>query len=327
MYNNKNFLRNEQHFFDDFEFVNGQVLENARVSYGFIGTPKYDEDGNITNAILFCHNFQGDYSTITDFGPLTGENKVFNKDDYFFISITSLGFHGSVCPSDSGLKRDFPEYSIDDLVNFQRRLLREKFPNIKKLKGIFGYSLGGYIALSWAINFPDEMDFIIHMKSSYKVQGYKYVYAKLSNEIIESSQQYESELYDKSSSKDLILVSQIHYLMNFSIDHICKMSNDDIDFSIENLMEEILFYDIFDIKACNDFILTVNLEEDLDKIKCKTLIIGVNNTNYYVPEYDSIPIHEAIKHSEYILLDVDKPNDLDYLNKIEVDIKRFVDSV
>ena len=105
------------------------------------------------------------------------------------------------------------------------------------------------------------------------------------------------------------------------------MSNDDIDFSIENLMEEILFYDIFDIKACNDFILTVNLEEDLDKIKCKTLIIGVNNTNYYVPEYDSIPIHEAIKHSEYILLDVDKPNDLDYLNKIEVDIKRFVDSV
>lgn len=327
MYNNKNFLRNEQHFFDDFEFVNGQVLENARVSYGFIGTPKYDEDGNITNAILFCHNFQGDYSTITDFGPLTGENKVFNKDDYFFISITSLGFHGSVCPSESGLKRDFPEYSIDDLVNFQRRLLREKFPNIKKLKGIFGYSLGGYIALSWAINFPDEMDFIIHMKSSYKVQGYKYVYAKLSNEIIESSQQYVSELYDKSSSKDLILVSQIHYLMNFSIDHICKMSNDDIDFSIENLMEEILFYDIFDIKACNDFILTVNLEEDLDKIKCKTLIIGVNNTNYYVPEYDSIPIHEAIKHSEYILLDVDKPNDLDYLNKIEVDIKRFVDSV
>lgn len=327
MYNNKNFLRNEQHFFDDFEFVNGQVLENARVSYGFIGTPKYDEDGNITNAILFCHNFQGDYSTITDFGPLTGENKVFNKDDYFFISITSLGFHGSVCPSDSGLKRDFPEYSIDDLVNFQRRLLREKFPNIKKLKGIFGYSLGGYIALSWAINFPDEMDFIIHMKSSYKVQGYKYVYAKLSNEIIESSQQYVSELYDKSSSKDLILVSQIHYLMNFSIDHICKMSNDDFDFSIENLMEEILFYDIFDIKACNDFILTVNLEEDLDKIKCKTLIIGVNNTNYYVPGYDSIPIHEAIKHSEYILLDVDKPNDLDYLNKIEVDIKRFMDSV
>ena len=327
MYNNKNFLRNEQHFFDDFEFVNGQVLENARVSYGFIGTPKYDEDGNITNAILFCHNFHGDYSTITDFGPLTGENKVFNKDDYFFISITSLGFHGSVCPSESELKRDFPGYSIDDLVNFQRRLLREKFPNIKKLKGIFGYSLGGYIALSWAINFPDEMDFIIHMKSSYKVQGYKYVYAKLSNEIIESSQQYVSELYDKSSSKDLILVSQIHYLMNFSSNHICKMSNDDIDFSIENLMEEILFYDIFDIKACNDFILTVNLEEDLDKIKCKTLIIGVNNTNYYVPEYDSIPIHEAIKHSEYILLDVDKPNDLDYLNKIEVDIKRFVDSV
>lgn len=328
MYDNKYFLRSERHFFDEFEFVNGQVLENAKVDYGSVGTPKYDEDGNITNAILFCHNFSGDYSSISDLFNVNSDNKIFNKDDYFFISITSLGFPGSSCPSESGLKRDFPHYCAEDLVNFQRRLLKEKFPNIKKLKGIIGYSLGGYTALSWAINFPDEMDFIIHVKGSYKIQGFQYIYAKLSNEIIESSSQYESDLYDESSSKDLIFVSQLHYLMNFSKEHVCSMSNDEIDFSIESFMNESLFYDIFDLKACNDFLLSLNLEDDLDKIMCKVLIIAVNNTNYYVPEYDSLPIHKAIKHSEYVLWDVeDNPIEREYAYKIDDDIKRFLDSV
>lgn len=322
------FLRSEQHFFDEFEFKNGDIIENAKVEYGYVGTPKYDDEGNITNAILFCHNFQGDYSTISDFSHLIGSDGIFDKENYFFISITSLGIPESCAPSTSGLKRDFPDYEIEDLVNFQRRLLKEKFPEIKKLYGIIGYSLGGYIALGWSIQYPDEMDFIIHFKSSFKVQGFKYVYAVISNRIIESSKQYETDLYDESMSQALILVSQLHYLMSFSKKHICSMPIDEINASMENFTDRVLFYDIFDIKKCNDFMINTNLENDFDKIKCKVLVIGVNNNNYAIPEFDSIPIHEAIENSEYILLDVkDKPNELEYLYKIEDDIKKFLDSV
>lgn len=322
------FLRSEQHFLDKFEFKSGEIIENAKVEYGYVGTPKYDDDGNITNAILFCHNFQGDYSTISDFRHLTESKGIFDKKNYFFISITSLGFPESCAPSTTGLKRDFPDYEIEDLVNFQKRLLEEKFPNIKKLYGIIGYSLGGYVALGWAVFYPDDMDFIIHFKSSYKVQGFKYIYASLSNQIIESSQQYETDIYDESMSQALILVSQLHYIMSFSKKHISSMSIDEINFSMETFTDRVLFYDIFDIKKCNDFMMETNLENDLDKIKCKVLIIGVNNNHYSIPEVDSIPIHKAVKNSEYVLLDVlDKPNDLDYIYKIEDDIKKFLDSI
>jgi homoserine O-acetyltransferase len=270
----------------------------------------------------------GNYSTISDFGELVSEDKSFNDDDYFFISITSLGFPGSCSPSTSGLNHDFPNYEIEDLVNFQRQLLKEKFPNVKKLQGIVGYSFGGFIALGWSIFYPDDMDFVIHFNSSFKAQGNKYIFAKLANQIIEDSGQYFSDIYNESISNVLILVSQLHYILSFSNDYINSLSIEEINFSIENFADEILFFDIHDIKVCNDFLLSFNLENLLDRIKCKLLVIGVGNNNYYIPEYDSIPLHELVEGSEYLFLDTEyNPNELEYLYKIEKDIKNFVDSV
>ena len=324
----KYFLKNEQHFFEEFKFKNGFVIKNAKVDYGFVGTPKYDDEGNIVNAVLFCHNFMGNYSTISDFGELVSEDKSFNDDDYFFISITSLGFPGSCSPSTSGLNHDFPNYEIEDLVNFQRQLLKEKFPNGKKLQGIVGYSFGGFIALGWSIFYPDDIDFVIHFNSSFKAQGNKYIFAKLANQIIEDSGQYFSDIYNESISNVLILVSQLHYILSFSNDYINSLSIEEINFSIENFVDDILFLDIHDIKVCNDFLLSFNLENLLDRIKCKLLVIGVGNNNYYIPEYDSIPLHELVEGSEYLFLDTEyNPNELEYLYKIEKDIKNFVDSV
>ena len=271
MYNERYFLKHEQHFFDQFEFENGFIMENVKVDYGVFGTPKYDDEGNIINAILFCHNFEG----------------------------------------------------------FQRRLIREKFSNIKKLKGIIGYSVGGYIALGWSIYYPDDMDFIILLNSSFKSQGHRYVFANLANRIIEQSSQYSLDLYDESISRLLISISQIHYILSFSKDYLNNLSILDIDLSIEGFAEDILFIDIYDIKFCNDFILSYNLEDDLDKIKCNVCIIAGDSTNYYVAKYDSIPIHEAVEGSTYLPLDIDDDdlNILNHIYKVEPNLKEFIDSI
>lgn len=328
MYEEKYFLKNEQHFFDQFEFKNGYIIENAKVDYGFFGTPKYDDEGNIINAVLFCHNFEGNYSKISDFNALTDRDKVFDKDEYFFISITSLGFPESCSPSTSGLNHNFPNYEIEDLVEFQRRLLKEKFPNIKKLNGIFGFSIGGFIALAWSIYYPDDMDYIILLNSSFKSQGHRYVFACLANRIIGQSSQYALDIYDESIAKVLIFISQIHYLMSFSKDYLNNLPIFDIDLSIDAFAEEILFIDVYDIKFCNDFIMSYNLEDELDKIKCKLLIIAADYTNYYVSKYDSVPLHEAVEGSKYLSIDMGDDLDItDHLYKVERDIKDFVDSI
>ena len=218
MFDEKYFLKNNQYFLEEFQFKNGFVLENAKVDYGIVGTPKYDDDGNIINAILFCHHFGGNYSTISNINHATEEIMVL-KEEYFFISVTSLGMPESCSPSTSGLNNNFPDYEIEDLVNFQRQFLNEKFPNIKKLKAIVGYSLGGFIALGWSIFYPDEMDCIIQLDSSFKSQGYKYVYANLANRIIDQSSEYLDDMYNESISKMLIFISQIRYLMSFPMDY------------------------------------------------------------------------------------------------------------
>lgn len=204
----------------------------------------------------------------------------------------------------------------------------EKFPNIKKLNGIIGYSLGGFIALGWSIYYPDDMDFVIILNSSFKSQGCRYAFANLANRIIEDSSQYFSNIYDESISKTLIMISQLHYLMSFSIDYLNTLSPEEIDFSIDNFAENMLFVDIYDIKFNNDFLMSFNLEEDLDKIKCKLLVIAGDNTNYYVSKYDSVPICEAVEGSKYLQLDVyDHSNIVDYLYKIEDDVKEFINSL
>ena len=322
------YLKNEHHIFDEFEFKNGRVLNNVHVDYGVMGTPKYDEEGNIVNAIMFCHTFEGDYSSLSDIHLLIDENKVLSKEEYFFISITSLGFPESCSPSTTGLKDLFPEYEIEDLINFKRQLIKEKFQNIKRFHGIIGIAFGGYEALGWSVFYPDEMDFVIHFASSFKNDGYKYIYAKLANDIIESSPQYFSEVYDESISKVLISLSQLHYLVTFSMNYFNKMSIDEIDLTMDSFADRGLFYDIYDIKIRNDFLKTYNLENYLDRIKSKALIVSVDNNNYYTPEYDSIPLHNAVENSELIFLDMgDEPNELEHLYKIEEDIKRFLSDV
>ncbi|WP_407432387.1 alpha/beta fold hydrolase [Methanobrevibacter sp.] len=326
MFEEKYFLKNNQYFLEEFQFKNGFIIENAKVDYGIVGTPKYDDEGNIINAILFCHNFNGNYSTLSSVNQASEEIFVL-KDEYFFISITSLGIPESCCPSTSGLNNNFPDYEIEDLVNFQRQFISEKFPNIKKLKAIIGYSFGGFIALGWSIFYPDEMDCIIQLDSSFKSQGYKYIYASLANRIIDQSSEHLDDMYNESISKMLILISQIRYLMSFPRDYLNSVSNEEIDLSIDTFAEEILFLDIYDMKFLNNFLMSFNLESELDRIKCKVLIISLNRTNYYVPEFDAIPLHEMVEGSEYLSFDLSFASDTENIHNIVVVIKKFVDSV
>lgn len=328
MIDEKYFLKNEHYILDEFEFKSGVVLKDVDVDYGIVGTPKYDEEGNIINAVLFFHTFEGDYSSIHEFNQLIGQDAILTKDDYFFISITSLGYPNSCSPSVTGLKYDFPHYEIEDLVNFKKQFLKEKFPNIKKVHGIIGHKFGGYEALAWSIFYPDEIDFIINFASSFKTAGYKYIFAKIVSKIIEDSPDYYSDHYSESISKVLISLSQLHYLISFTEEKFNKMSVDEIDLMMEDSADNLLFYDIYDIKFMNDFLIGYDLQDKLDQIKCKVLVVGINNISYYSVEHDFFPLKDFIKHSKLVLLDVNgKENELDYIYQIEDDIKEFIDSV
>ncbi len=74
---------------DEFEFENGHILQNVVVEYTTRGTPEYDEYGNISNAIVYCHRFNGNCLSIEDLHQLIGPKSDL-ADFNFFLYINYL---------------------------------------------------------------------------------------------------------------------------------------------------------------------------------------------------------------------------------------------
>ena len=89
---------------DSFEFENGDVLTDVTVEYMTFGTPVYNKNGFIKNAVVYCHGSLGSYSSVKKLAPLLGENDAFDENKYFFICISALGSPGSCSPSTTDLK-------------------------------------------------------------------------------------------------------------------------------------------------------------------------------------------------------------------------------
>lgn len=222
------FIGYDKYTMDSFEFESGSVLENVDVEYMAKGTPKFDDEGNMTNVILYCHRFNGSYSSLDDIFRLTAKGKPFDFEKYYFISITSLGFPNSCCPSTTDLKHNFPKYTIKDRVNFKRQFLKERF-NIENVHGIISRGVGGYEAYTWACDYSDEMDFIICSGTAFKTNGYRYVVSKCMESIIDSSDDFYSDIYSDSLSRMMVSINKLLYSNYFSKQVFHNMTNDEID--------------------------------------------------------------------------------------------------
>lgn len=291
-----------KHVLDEFEFENGQTLRDVEVEYTTRGTPKYDKKGNITNAIIYCHRFNGNCLSIEDLHQLIGPKSMLADFNFFYISITSLGFPESCSPSTTKLKFDFPKYSIKDCVNFKRKFLAEAF-NISNILGILGVGIGGYEAFTWGCEYPDEMEFLIIGDSSFKTDGYRYITSKAINNIIESSDAYLDTLYSDYLSKIMFSINSLIYTQYFSKRAFQNFTREELDILMDTFVEESSAVDIYDFKFRNDAIINYDTEDKLSNIKSKTLIVSASEDIYYSPEFDVDPLKEKIENLEIYIFD------------------------
>lgn len=287
---------------DSFEFQNGEVLENVKVEYMTFGTPEYDGEGRITNAIIYCSGSLGTFSGINKILPLTFEGCPFDKRKYFFVSLTALGSPGSCSPSTTNLKNGFPEYCVLDVVNFQKQFLKEKF-NISHILGLIGNSFGGFVGLTQAINYPDFQEFIICGVSSYKVAGHDYILSKFVNEIITSDPDYAKGEESYSLVRTLRLACLSEFNFGLSKEALREKSNLELSMDFEEFGNEMLETDIYDLKYCNEAAMNYDVESDLGKIKSRVLIVACKQDPHFPPELDAIPMSEMIDDCELIIMD------------------------
>lgn len=317
--------KRKEYVMESFEFQNGEVLNNVIVEYMTFGNPKYDDSGCINNAIIYCHGSLGNYASVSKLCPLSCVGGPFDKNEFFFISLSELGSPGSCSPSTTKLNNKFPKYTVGDMVNFQNKFLKDKI-GINHVRGIIGNSMGGFVALTCAVLYPNYADFIISGVSGFKVAGRNYILSKLVDEIISTDENYNAGS-TQLLVRTLRLATQAVYSFGISKEVLHKIPNNQLDIEFDEFGDEGLLDNIYDVKYCNGATLDYNLEDDLDKIKSKVLIIGINQDQYFPPSLDAIPMHKLIKNSDLIIYDSDLGHiGFRELEKIEKELSEFMEN-
>ncbi len=290
---------------DEFVFESEEVLSNLKVEYTTLGTPQFDSDGFIENGIIYLHGWSGDYSSVKRLLPIAGSGNTIDTDKFFIIAPSALGSPGSASPSSSSMGPEFPEYTIRDMVNFHQKFLNEngKFP-IRHLKGVIGNSMGGFQALQWAVDYPECMDFLIILVSSYQVTGLNYANFYFMNSLIEKDPEYKEGYYEKNPQRSTAAVSEYMYQFGLSKEHYrYETNNNDIAIAMEEMGLEGSKTDANDIVWRNKAALNFDLEDEVSDIKAKTLIVGINQDQYFPPHMDAIPLSRMIKNSQLLIYD------------------------
>lgn len=151
----------------NFEFESGQTLDELRINFVTLGTPKRDSNGSIVNAVLLVHGTGGDWHVFaanwwskTMFGP----GQPLDLNTTFVVISDNLGAGASSKPSD-GLRMNFPAYRHSDVVNAQHRLITECL-GIHRLHAVMGSSYGGRLSWQWAVQHPRSIKGVVTMIAS-----------------------------------------------------------------------------------------------------------------------------------------------------------------
>ena len=288
----------EYYALDNFTFINGTTLENLTVEYLTFGTPSYDEEGNINNAIIYFHGTSGNYASIKRISEAVGKGLPFDTDKFFFVSLSTLGTPGTNSPSTSKLFNKYPEYTVLDMVNFNKKFLKQAL-KIKKPLGLIGNSMGGFEALTWASKYPDDIEFLISLVSSYKVGGQNYILGKVMNDIIETDSNFNNP--DKELKRSLKLSSKAMYSFGLSRQYYMDLSKEEIN----NFMDEFAVEDseenVYDAYYRNKASINYDLSNEVSNITARTLIIAIYEDQYFPPELDAIPMNGLINDSKLII--------------------------
>ncbi|NLU04822.1 MAG: alpha/beta fold hydrolase [Methanothermobacter sp.] len=282
---------------EEFQFESGEKIQGAPVEYRTTGNPSLDDMGVIDNAVIYIHGWSGDCSSVRRIAALTEPGGAL--ENFFVISISSLGSPGSASPSTTAMGKDFPEYTILDMVNFQRQFLDEKF-GIRKVRGVIGTSMGGFQALQWAAEYPDEMEFLIPLVTSWQVRGINYALFSYMNHLIEGDPEFRA---GTRPERALSLASMLMYLHGLSREYYQGLENAELESSMMDMGSEGALMDPYDVIWRNRAAMKHDLSGKLESIRARTLIFGVNQDRYFPPELDTIPMAQLIPKAELVLFD------------------------
>lgn len=124
------------------------------------------------------------YGGTTERMEFLAEAPLLDPERYFIVMVDAIGNGVSISPSNSAAQPldRFPDFSIADMVESQRRLLTEHM-GITRLHAIMGISMGGMQTFEWAATYPDFAERFVPIIGSPQLPAYDIVFWDTGNAI------------------------------------------------------------------------------------------------------------------------------------------------
>lgn len=237
---------------------------------------------------------------------MIGQGKTLDPDKYFIICINNIGScYGSSSPTSINpttskpYRSDFPSITMEDIVNSQYLLLQAL--GIQQLYAILGNSMGAMLSLTWAINYPDMLKYLISVSSCYKAYPANIANRVVQREIIQLDPAWQQGYYDENPINGLKIARKLgHSTYRNPADLNKKFIENDKAFidkpcDVENYLEynAAKFAAYFDVNSYLYLLNAMDLydvtrgyanpTEAFHKIKANVLIISVDSDILFTP--------------------------------------------
>ena len=181
-----------------FRFQSGETLENVRLHYVTLGTPKRNDRGVVTNAVLIVHGTGGSSQQFLRaphfHAELFGAGQPLDASRYFIVLPDCIGHGQSSKPSD-GLRTRFPHYGYQDMVELEKRLLEDGL-GVTHLRLMMGTSMGCMHSWVWLTEHPGYADGAMPLAClPYPITGRNLLWRQMAMDLIRTDPAYQDGNY------------------------------------------------------------------------------------------------------------------------------------
>jgi homoserine O-acetyltransferase/O-succinyltransferase len=171
----------------EFTLESGKQLENLTVAYHTYG----DYKKGITPVIWVCHALTANSNVADWWANIFGENKILDPTKYFIICANNIGScYGSTSPisfqkgSNKKYEKIFPVITVKDIMATQIAL--KNYLQIDEIFLLMGGSMGGQIAMEWAIQEPTTIKNLVLLATNAKHSAWGVAFNETQRMAIES---------------------------------------------------------------------------------------------------------------------------------------------